>query len=132
MKKLQLTWSTWTTILYQWTGVSWLSDRNPFQLTIHSSSVTTSPWPEDTWRKAPLLPEREERFTFEMIKFIYVVSSYFIEFLVREAKADIRTFHLVAHSLGAHVAGEAGEQITIGRLSRISGKYRMRTPHLNC
>ncbi|XP_071120830.1 pancreatic lipase-related protein 2-like [Mytilus edulis] len=42
-----------------------------------------------------------------------------IEFLIEETGGDVSKFHLIGHSLGAHVAGYAGELVT--GLGRITG-----------
>lgn len=44
-----------------------------------------------------------------------------IDFLV-SAGANLQRFHLVGHSLGAHVVAFASNHITSGRITRITGK----------
>lgn len=46
--------------------------------------------------------------------------------LVSEMGVSTDSFHLVGHSLGAHICGVAGETFSSGNLSRISGKTRVR------
>lgn len=46
----------------------------------------------------------------------------FLEWLLKETGALLSSFHLVGHSLGAHIAGVVGERFT-GNLSRITGSY---------
>lgn len=46
--------------------------------------------------------------------------------LVSEVGVSTDSFHLVGHSLGAHICGVAGETFSSGNLSRISGKTRVR------
>jgi pimeloyl-ACP methyl ester carboxylesterase len=43
-----------------------------------------------------------------------------MEALRRQKGVALRNFHLIGHSLGAHVAGHAGARLD-GRLGRISG-----------
>lgn len=47
-----------------------------------------------------------------------------IDFLVTEGGADISSFHLTGHSLGAHVVSFASNYVTSGSISRISGEQR--------
>lgn len=44
-----------------------------------------------------------------------------IDYMVKEQGADIRKFHLIGHSLGAHTVGYAGMYTTNGRIPRITG-----------
>lgn len=44
-----------------------------------------------------------------------------IDFMCKERGADIRKFHLIGHSLGAHTVGYAGMYTTSGRIPRITG-----------
>lgn len=44
-----------------------------------------------------------------------------IDYLCKERGADIKKFHLIGHSLGAHTVGIAGSFIKSGRISRITG-----------
>ncbi|XP_059617748.1 uncharacterized protein LOC132262484 [Phlebotomus argentipes] len=44
-----------------------------------------------------------------------------IKELVREADANVSRFHIIGHSLGAHIAGFAGAQIKSPQVSRITG-----------
>ena len=46
-----------------------------------------------------------------------------IEFLVAQGGASLADFHLIGHSLGAHVSGFAGKNIVTGRVGRITGLY---------
>ncbi|XP_016838416.1 pancreatic lipase-related protein 2-like [Nasonia vitripennis] len=45
----------------------------------------------------------------------------FIDFLVRETGLATDNIHFIGHSLGAHVAGNTGEQVTTGKLGRVTG-----------
>ena len=45
----------------------------------------------------------------------------FIDFLVAETGLKTENIHFLGHSLGAHVAGNAGSSVTAGRLGRITG-----------
>jgi len=44
-----------------------------------------------------------------------------IDFLVAQTGARLEDFHLIGHSLGAHVAGFAGKSTTTGKVGRITG-----------
>ena len=44
-----------------------------------------------------------------------------INVLMNSTGATVGSFHIIGHSLGAHVAGYAGERIT--HLARITGQY---------
>lgn len=44
-----------------------------------------------------------------------------IDYLVEKQNADIKSFHLVGHSLGAHTVGYAGSYTRSGRIPRITG-----------
>lgn len=44
-----------------------------------------------------------------------------IDYMCKERGADIRKFHLIGHSLGAHTVGYAGMYTTSGRIPRITG-----------
>jgi hypothetical protein len=46
-----------------------------------------------------------------------------IEFLAAQTGAKLGDFHIIGHSLGAHVAGFAGKSITSGKVARITGMY---------
>lgn len=46
----------------------------------------------------------------------------FIDFLVENTGTSFGNFHLMGHSLGAHVVGGAGAAVTLGRIPRITGK----------
>ncbi|XP_051156085.1 inactive pancreatic lipase-related protein 1-like isoform X2 [Leptopilina boulardi] len=45
----------------------------------------------------------------------------FIDFLISETGLSPRDIHFIGHSLGAHVAGNAGSAIKFGRISRVTG-----------
>lgn len=45
----------------------------------------------------------------------------FVDFLVLDVDVRPDHIHLVGHSLGAHIAGVAGEFVTFGNLSRVTG-----------
>lgn len=47
-------------------------------------------------------------------------SRAFIDFLVDNG-TPIRSFHLMGHSAGSHVAGQGGASVTRGRIPRITG-----------
>ena len=53
----------------------------------------------------------------------------FINFLVEQG-ADLKNFHVIGFSLGAHVAGRAGATVN-GLLPRITGICSNSTPTLN-
>lgn len=46
----------------------------------------------------------------------------FVDFLVLDVGVTSNSIHVVGHSLGAHIAGVVGENVTFGNLSRITGK----------
>jgi len=48
------------------------------------------------------------------------VAAEFVKFLEKNSGADRKNFHVIGHSLGAHVAGYIGEKLE-GKLGRISG-----------
>ena len=50
-------------------------------------------------------------------------SRRFIQFLLDQTGTNVDLFHVFGHSLGAHVAGEAGETLG-GILPRISGNFK--------
>lgn len=54
-----------------------------------------------------------------------------IDFLVTEGGADISSFHLTGHSLGAHVVSFASNYVTSGKISRISGEHGFSTEKEN-
>lgn len=54
-----------------------------------------------------------------------------IDFLVTEGGADISSFHLTGHSLGAHVVSFASNYVTSGKISRISGEHGFSTDKEN-
>ncbi|GAB0095877.1 hypothetical protein DMENIID0001_113120 [Sergentomyia squamirostris] len=56
---------------------------------------------------------------FTQIVGMYVANK--IKQLVNETRANVSTFHLIGHSLGAHIAGFAGAQIKNPSISRITG-----------
>ncbi|XP_048506725.1 pancreatic triacylglycerol lipase-like [Athalia rosae] len=45
----------------------------------------------------------------------------FIDFLAREAGLNTKDVHFIGHSLGAHVAGNAGHHTTMGPIGRCTG-----------
>jgi len=46
-----------------------------------------------------------------------------IEFLVAQTGAKLEDFHIIGGSLGAQVAGFAGNSTTKGKIGRITGLY---------
>ena len=46
----------------------------------------------------------------------------FIDYIVELTGANVRDFHLIGFSAGAHVVGGAGAAITSGRIPRITGR----------
>jgi pimeloyl-ACP methyl ester carboxylesterase len=48
-----------------------------------------------------------------------------VEFLVAEAGAHLKDFHIIGHSLGGQVAGFAGNSTKTGKVARITGKNRV-------
>ncbi|XP_034950778.1 pancreatic triacylglycerol lipase isoform X3 [Chelonus insularis] len=45
----------------------------------------------------------------------------FIDYLISETGLSLDNIHFLGHSLGAHVAGNAGYSVTSGKISRITG-----------
>ena len=45
----------------------------------------------------------------------------FIDYIIELTGANVRDFHLIGFSAGAHVVGGAGAAVTSGRIPRISG-----------
>lgn len=50
-----------------------------------------------------------------------------IDFLVQKQNADIKNFHLIGHSLGAHTVGYAGSFTKSGRIPRITGDVQTKS-----
>lgn len=46
-----------------------------------------------------------------------------LDWLVQTAGVSLDKVHIVGHSLGAHIAGTVGEHLSVGNLSRITGKH---------
>lgn len=44
-----------------------------------------------------------------------------VDFMVKLG-VSLQDIHLIGHSLGAHIAGIAGQKVTSGNLSRITGQ----------
>ena len=44
-----------------------------------------------------------------------------VDLLVRKGGGDLNQFHLIGFSLGAHVVGKAGQNMTMGTVPRITG-----------
>lgn len=49
--------------------------------------------------------------------------SRFLNFLVNDMDMDPKDFHLIGHSLGAHVSGFAARGVTKGKVGRITGEF---------
>jgi pimeloyl-ACP methyl ester carboxylesterase len=47
-----------------------------------------------------------------------------VEFLVEQKGASHEDFHIIGHSLGAQVAGFAGNSTTTGKIGRITGQRK--------
>lgn len=47
-----------------------------------------------------------------------------IDYLVSKQGADLNSFHLIGHSLGAHTVGYAGAFTKSGKIPRITGKVQ--------
>lgn len=45
-----------------------------------------------------------------------------IDFLVNELNVPLQDIHVIGFSLGAHVAGQTADFITVGKLKRITGE----------
>lgn len=51
-------------------------------------------------------------------------SAKLVDLLVEQIKVSPSTIHVLGHSLGAHVAGNIGESVTFGNLTRITGQLK--------
>lgn len=56
--------------------------------------------------------------------------SKMLDFLIGEFGVSPEDVHLVGHSLGAHIAGLAGEHMTMGNVSRITGTQTSSNIHM--
>lgn len=71
-------------------------------------------WKELASNNFYMVPARQTREVGEYV-------AEMIDYLVQKQNADIKSFHLVGHSLGAHTVGYAGALTKSGRIPRITG-----------
>lgn len=77
-------------------------------------------WQELASNNFYMVPARQTRDVGEYV-------AEMIDYLVEKQNANINTFHLVGHSLGAHTVGYAGAYTKSGRIPRITGDLRLQS-----
>lgn len=76
-------------------------------------NILTVDWPE--------MAQKPYSVAYTAVPYVGEHTAAFVDFLVQHVGAGLSSIHLIGYSLGAHVAGTAGEHLASGRLSRITG-----------
>lgn len=69
----------------------------------------------------PVLSQSLYPVAYTAVPYIGNRTAAFVDFLVQDVGVELSSIHLIGFSLGAHVAGTAGEGVVSGKLSRITG-----------